>query len=264
MVSSRRSVRIFALVATAYASIAAAWGAGLSEVCLTSKGTQLARHAGALADAGVARINVSLDSLNPETFARLTRRDRLADVLAGIKAAAQAGLKVKINTVALASANAHELPELIKWAHGEGHDISLIETMPLGEVEGDRAEEYLSLQTVRAALESQFTLVPTSYATGGPSRYYEIAETGGRVGFITPISENFCAGCNRVRVDCRGQLYPCLGYADGADLRGALRGQGNLNTLLDKALGRKLQRHNFDAATLGAPAHARHMSHTGG
>lgn len=239
-------------------------GAGLNEMCLTSNGTQLARHAQALADAGIVRINVSLDSLNPQTFARLTRRDRLADVLAGIKAAGRAGLKVKINTVALATANADEIPDLIKWAHGEGHDITLIETMPLGEVEGERCEDYLSLQDVRAKLAELFTLSASPYSTGGPARYYDIAETGGRVGFITPISENFCAGCNRVRVDCRGQLYPCLGYADGADLRGALRGQGNLDALLDKALGQKLERHNFDAERLNAPAHARHMSHTGG
>ena len=241
-------------------------GQGLNELNLTTNGTQLARHAEALAGAGVARINVSLDSRDPQVFARLTRRDRLEDVLAGIRAATRAGIKVKINTVALATANAHELPDLINWAHGEGHDLSLIETMPLGEVDGDRSEEYISLQKVREDLSQHFTLEPVDHSTGGPSRYYRVAETGGLVGMITPISENFCANCNRVRVDCRGQLYACLGYANGSDLRGALRRESgaDLDALLDKALGEKPERHAFDAARIGEAAHSRHMSHTGG
>lgn len=239
-------------------------GHGLGELTLTTNGTQLARHADALAGIGIRRINVSLDSLDRAMFARLSRRDMLPDVLAGLAAAKAAGLKVKINTVALASANRAEIGDLIAWAHGEGHDISLIETMPLGEVETDRSADFLSLADVRADLAARFTLTPVSHSTGGPSRYVRVAETGGLVGFITPLSHNFCADCNRVRVDCRGRLYTCLGHEDGADLRPALRAGEPIDALIDAALRVKPVRHDFDAARLATPAQARTMSHTGG
>lgn len=243
-------------------------GQGLDELTLTTNGTQLAQHAGALADAGVRRINVSLDSLQPELFSRLTRRDALAQVLQGIDAADRAGLKVKINTVALKGLNEDELPSLIGWAHGRGFEVTLIEVMPLGDVEEDRFDHYLPLPVVRSTLEQRWTLSDSPHSSGGPARYVDIAETGGRLGLITPLTNNFCAGCNRVRVTATGQIYMCLGQNDRVDLRAALRGPGSdaaLDAALDRAMRKKPERHDFHiTAPGGAPALARHMSMTGG
>jgi cyclic pyranopterin phosphate synthase len=243
-------------------------GHGLDELTLTTNGTQLAEHAAALADAGVRRINVSLDTLDRDLFARLTRRDALDKVLAGIDAADRAGLKVKINAVALKGLNEHELPALIAWAHGKGHDVTLIEVMPLGEVEEDRFDHYLPLPQVRDTLEQRWTLTPSDHKTGGPARYFDIAETGGRLGLITPLTNNFCAGCNRVRVTATGQIYMCLGQNDRVDLRAAMRGPDSdaaLDAALMRAIRAKPERHDFHIDAPGAaPALARHMSMTGG
>ncbi|WP_338445206.1 GTP 3',8-cyclase MoaA [Pelagerythrobacter marensis] len=243
-------------------------GDGLDELTLTTNGLQLAAHADALAAAGVRRINVSLDTLDRATFARLARRDRLDDVLAGIAAARAAGLAVKINTVALRGVNEREIPQLAEWAHGQGHAITLIELMPLGEVEEDRFDRYLPLSSVRSALEKRWTLTPSPHRTGGPARYAEIAETGGRIGFITPLSANFCDGCNRIRVTATGQLYPCLGGAERVDLRAALRSgdsEAAMARALDTAMRIKPARHDFRIDAPGAaPAQPRHMSVTGG
>ncbi len=243
-------------------------GNGLDELTLTTNGTQLAQHATALADAGVRRINVSLDTLQPELFARLTRRDALAQVLDGIDAADRAGLKIKINAVALKGLNEGELPDLIGWAHGRGHDVTLIEVMPLGEVEEDRFDHYLPLTHVREQLEQRWTLTESGHKTGGPARYVDVAETGGRLGLITPLTNNFCAGCNRVRVTATGQIYMCLGQNDRVDLRAAMRGRDSdaaLDAALDRAIRRKPERHDFHIDAPGAaPALSRHMSMTGG
>ncbi len=243
-------------------------GSGLEELTLTTNGTQLARHAEALYAAGVRRINVSLDTLDRATFARLTRRDSLPQVLEGIAAAQAAGLAVKLNTVALKDENAAELPDLIAWAHGQGMDLTLIEVMPLGLVDGDRIDHYLPLTTVRAELEQRWTLTPSDHRSGGPARYFDIADTGGRLGLITPLTENFCAGCNRVRVTTTGQLYPCLGGGEMVDLRAALRSldpDPALAAALDRAMRIKPERHQFAISAPGeAPALARHMSVTGG
>ena len=243
-------------------------GDGLDELTLTTNGLQLAEHAEALAEAGVQRINVSLDTLDPHTFARLSRRDRLGDVFAGIAAAKAAGLAVKINTVALRGTNEHEISALVEWAHGQGHAITLIELMPLGEVEEDRFDRYLPLAQVRAELQRCWTLTPSAHRTGGPARYVDVAETGGRIGFITPLSENFCEGCNRLRVTATGQLYPCLGGAERVDLRAALRSadpEAALGRALDTAMRIKPARHAFAFDAPGAaPAQPRHMSVTGG
>jgi GTP 3',8-cyclase len=243
-------------------------GDGLDELTLTTNGTQLAGHAGAIADAGVRRINVSLDTRDPALFAQLTRRDRLTDVLAGIAAAKAAGLTVKLNTVALKGLNEAEIPELIRWAHGEGHDLTLIEVMPLGEVEEDRFDHFLPLTAVRERLERQFTLSESGHSTGGPARYLTVAETGGRLGLISPLTNNFCAGCNRIRVTATGQLYPCLGGGERVDLRAALRSdapEAQLALALDEAMRIKPERHHFDISVRGAaPAQPRHMSVTGG
>ena len=198
-------------------------GHGLDELTLTTNATQLAAVVDDLAAAGVRRINVSLDTFDRAKFAALTRRDRLPQVLEGIAAARAAGLAVKLNTVALKGVNELEIPELLRWAHGQGLELTLIEVMPLGEVDGDRFDHYLPLSQVRAALDAQFTLTPSPHRSGGPARYVDVAETGGRLGFITPLTNNFCADCNRVRVTATGQLYACLGGAEQVDLRAALR-----------------------------------------
>ena len=195
----------------------------LDEITLTTNGTRLAEFAGQLADAGVRRINVSLDTLKPDLFRKLTRGGDVAKVLGGIAAAQAAGLKVKVNAVALLHDNAAELPELIRWAHGQGLDITLIETMPLGEIEADRTDQYLSLKALRGELESFWTLKDLALNTGGPARYVRVEETGGRLGFITPLSHNFCESCNRVRPTCTGTLHTCLGQEDATDLRAVLR-----------------------------------------
>lgn len=243
-------------------------GQGLDELTLTTNGTQLAEHAAALADSGVRRINVSLDTLDRALFTQLTRRDALDKVLAGIEAADRAGLKVKINTVALKGLNEAEMPALIGWAHARGHDVTLIEVMPLGEVEEDRFDHYLPLTEVRDGLEQLWTLSPSNHTTGGPARYFDIAETGGRLGLITPLTNNFCAGCNRVRVTATGQIYMCLGQNDRVDLRAAMRGPDSdaaLDAALTRAIRVKPERHEFRIDAPGAaPALARHMSMTGG
>ena len=241
---------------------------GLEELTLTTNATQLARYAGELADAGVRRINVSLDTLDRGRFADLTGRDALPRVLDGIAAASRAGLQVKINTVALKGINETEITDLIAWAHGEGHDLSLIEVMPLGEVDGDRVDHFLPLTAVRERLEQRWTLAPSTHRTGGPARYYDVAETGGRLGFISPLTQNFCAGCNRMRVTTTGQLYPCLGGGERVDLRAALRDddpQAAIDQALDRALAIKPERHDFRIDSRGSkPAQDRHMSVTGG
>lgn len=243
-------------------------GNGLDELTLTTNGMALARFADDLAAAGVRRINVSLDTLDRATFARLARRDALPQVLDGIAAARAAGLAVKINTVALKGVNEAEVPALLEWAHRQGMDLTLIEVMPLGEVEADRFDQYLPLTRVRAALEQRFTLTPSAHRTGGPARYADVAETGGRIGFITPLTGNFCEGCNRVRVTATGQLHPCLGGHESVDLRAALRSadpDAALAAALDRAMAIKPERHHFAIDAQGqAPALARHMSATGG
>jgi cyclic pyranopterin phosphate synthase len=239
----------------------------LDELTLTTNGTQLAALAPQLAAAGVRRINVSLDTLRPELFRTLTRGGDLAKVLAGIVAARDAGLAVKINTVALAHDNVAEIPDLIQWAHGQGMDITLIETMPLGEVEADRTDQYLSLTALRRELESYWTLADLPLSTGGPARYVRIAETGGRLGFITPLSHNFCEACNRVRLTCTGTLHTCLGRDDAADLRAVIRAGASdedLVAAIRAAVDAKPKGHDFHIGRGLAPAVARHMSTTGG
>lgn len=243
-------------------------GQGVEELTLTTNGTRLAQFAGDLAAAGVRRVNVSLDTRDRETFARLARRDSLPQVLEGIAAAREAGLEVKINTVALKGVNEAELPDLIAWAHGQGMALTLIEVMPLGEVEEDRFDHYLPLAAVRDDLERRWTLTASGHSTGGPARYVDVGETGGRLGFITPLTNNFCDGCNRVRVTATGRLYACLGGDEQVDLRAALRSadpQGMLDAALDAAMRIKPERHHFAIDRPGAaPALPRHMSMTGG
>ena len=242
-------------------------GSGLDELTLTTNGMRLAEFAPALVDAGVQRINVSLDTRDRVLFEKLARRDGLTQVLAGIAAAKAVGLEVKLNTVALKELNEAELPTLIRWAHSEGHGITLIEVMPLGEVEGDRFDHYLPLSHVRTRLEEHWTLTPSAHRSGGPARYFDVAETGGRLGLITPLTSNFCEGCNRVRVSATGQLFMCLGGEGQVDLRAALRSgdDGALDAALDRAMLLKPERHAFKIDRRGeAPALARHMSVTGG
>jgi cyclic pyranopterin phosphate synthase len=240
----------------------------LDELTLTTNGSQLRKHAVELAAHGVKRINVSLDTLDPAKFRTVTRWGDLDKVRDGIKAAQDAGLNVKINAVALKGVNDDEFPELIAWAHGEGMDLTLIEVMPLGDVGEGRLDQYLPLSMVRARLAERFTLLDLDYQTGGPARYVRVAETGGRLGFITPLTHNFCESCNRVRVTCTGTLFMCLGQEDAADLRGALRAsEGNeiLYTAIDDAIAHKPKGHDFIIDRRHTrPALARHMSVTGG
>ncbi|MFC0205558.1 GTP 3',8-cyclase MoaA [Novosphingobium soli] len=240
----------------------------LEELTLTTNGTRLAEFAEDLAAAGVRRINVSLDTLDRDSFARLTRRDSLPQVLEGLAAAKAAGLKVKLNTVALKGINEHEIAEIVAWAHGQGFEATLIEVMPLGEVEEDRFDHYLPLVAVQEDLARRWTLTPSGHRTGGPARYWDVAETGGRLGLITPLTNNFCEGCNRIRVTATGQLYACLGGNERVDLRAALRSadpQAALSEALDTAMRIKPARHAFAIDARGAaPALARHMSMTGG
>lgn len=239
----------------------------LQELTLTTNGTRLTEFADALASYGVKRINVSVDTLDPDAFRRITRGGDLTRVLAGIDAAQAAGVKVKINTVALKQDNRVELPTMIRWAHDRGCDITLIETMPLGEVEEDRTDQYLPLSRVRQDLESYWTLTPLPDRTSGPARYDRVEETGGRIGFITPLTHNFCESCNRVRVTCTGTLFMCLGQDDAADLRGPLRQGGDeaVAAAIRDALLRKPQGHDFVIERRGAaPAVARTMATTGG
>ena len=240
----------------------------LEELTLTTNGSQLARFAPELAGHGVKRINVSLDTLDPGKFRAITRWGDFSRVMEGIDAAQEAGIKVKLNAVALKGFNDHEIPEMIRWAHGRGMDLTLIETMPMGEIELDRTDQYLPLSLLRAKLSEEFTLNDIAYKTGGPARYVEIEETGGRVGFITPMTHNFCESCNRVRLTCTGTLYMCLGQEDAADLREPLRAsEGNelLNNAIDEAIGRKPKGHDFIIDRRhNRPAVSRHMSVTGG
>ncbi|MCT9000095.1 GTP 3',8-cyclase MoaA [Chelativorans intermedius] len=240
----------------------------LDELTLTTNGSQLARFAGELARCGVQRVNVSLDTLDPQKFRAITRWGNLDKVMQGIDAAQEAGLRVKINAVALKGFNEDEIPEMLTWAHGRGMDMTLIETMPMGEIDADRTDQYLPLSQMRARLEERFTLTDTPYKTGGPARYVEVAETGGRLGFITPLTHNFCESCNRVRLTCTGTLYMCLGQEDAADLRAPLRAsEGNelVSRAIDEAISRKSRGHDFviDRNTK-RPAVSRHMSVTGG
>ena len=240
----------------------------LEELTLTTNGSQLARYAKDLAACGVRRINVSLDTLDAEKFRKITRWGDLVKVLEGIDAAQAAGLAVKINAVALAGFNEDEFASLIEWAHGRGMDLTFIEVMPLGEIDGQRADQYLPLSEVRARLARRFTLEDIAYATGGPARYVKVGETGGRLGFITPLTHNFCESCNRVRVTCTGTLFMCLGQEDAADLRGPLRASesdGPLLSAIERAIARKPKGHDFiiDRVTR-QPAVQRHMSVTGG
>jgi len=240
----------------------------LEELTLTTNGTRLVEFADDLFAAGVRRVNVSLDTLDPARFEALSRRDRLSQVLDGIRAAKEAGLSVKINTVALKGVNEDEIADIIAWAHGQGHDATLIEVMPLGEVDGERIDHYLPLTQVREALEKRWTLDDNAHRTGGPARYVTVRETGGRLGLITPLTSNFCDGCNRVRVTTTGQLYACLGGREQVDLRAAVRSadpDAALVAALDEAMTIKPERHNFAIRSRGeAPALDRHMSVTGG
>jgi cyclic pyranopterin phosphate synthase len=240
----------------------------LEELTLTTNGSQLPRFADVLADYGVKRINISMDTLDPTKFRDITRWGELDKVLAGIDAAQKAHLRVKINAVALKGVNEDEIPSLMEWAHGRGMDLSLIEVMPLGDIEPARIDQYLPLSLVRARLASRYTLEDIDYRTGGPARYVRVAETGGRLGFITPLTHNFCEGCNRVRVTCTGTLYMCLGQNDAADLRTPLRASeadDMLHGAIEEAISRKPKGHDFiiDRRT-NRPAVGRHMSVTGG
>ena len=240
----------------------------LDELTLTTNGSQLEKYARDLRASGIRRINVSLDTLDAEKFGAITRWGSLDKVLAGIDAAQAAGFKIKINAVALKNVNEDEFPRLLEWAHGRGMDLTLIEVMPLGEIGAGRLDQYLPLSLVRARLAERYRLDDIDYRTGGPARYVRVAETGGRLGFITPLTHNFCESCNRVRVTCTGTLYMCLGQEDAADLRKPLRAS-EANDLLfaaiDEAIGRKPKGHDFVIDRRHQrPAVARHMSVTGG
>jgi cyclic pyranopterin phosphate synthase len=240
----------------------------LDELTVTTNGSQLAKYAAELAGYGVKRINVSVDTLDRDKFRAITRWGDLDQVLAGINAAQRAGLAVKINAVALKGVNDDEFPRLVEWAHGEGMDLTFIEVMPLGDVGETRLDQYLPLSIVRARLAERFTLEEIDYRTGGPARYVTVAETGGRLGFITPLTHNFCESCNRVRITCTGTLFMCLGQEDAADLRAALRAsEGNdlLYAAIDEAITRKPKGHDFVIDRRHKrPALSRHMSVTGG
>jgi GTP 3',8-cyclase len=240
----------------------------LHELTLTTNGSQLAKYAAELKAAGVQRINVSLDTLDAEKFRAITRWGALDQVLAGIDAAQAAGLKIKINAVALKGVNENEFPQLIEWAHGRGMDLTLIEVMPLGEIGEGRLDQYLPLSMVRARLAERYTLTDLDYRSGGPARYVRVGETGGMLGFITPMTHNFCESCNRVRITCTGTLYMCLGQEDAADLRKPLRASESNDALfaaIDEAIARKPKGHDFIIDRRHKrPALARHMSVTGG
>jgi cyclic pyranopterin phosphate synthase len=240
-------------------------GSGLDELTMTTNGTQLGRHARMLFEAGIRRVNVSLDSRDAERFRHITRRGDLTQVLGGIEAAARAGLKVKINMVALKGLNEDELAAMLRWCGSEGHDLTLIETMPLGEVEEDRTEHYLPLSEVRAQLEREFDLIPSLARTGGPARYYEVDGLGIRLGTITPLTHNFCDGCNRIRVAATGTVFGCLGHDQKVELREILRGggAGAVTHALDELLAGKPKGHQFRIEA-ARPAVERHMSVTGG
>jgi cyclic pyranopterin phosphate synthase len=240
----------------------------LEELTLTANGSQMPRFAPELYEHGVRRVNISLDTLRPDRFKAITRWGNFDQVMAGIEAAQAAGLAVKINAVALKGVNEDEIEEMMVWAHERRMDLTLIETMPLGDIDGDRTDQYLPLSVVRGRLLDRWTLEDIPYKTGGPARYVRVKETGGRLGFITPLTHNFCESCNRVRMTCTGTLYMCLGQDDAADLRGPLRmSEGNelLEAAIDEAIGRKPKGHDFIIdRRQNKPAVARHMSMTGG
>ena len=241
----------------------------LDELTLTTNGSQLVRYAEDLVRAGVRRINVSVDTLDPEKFTAITRWGKLDQVLDGIRAAREVGLKVKLNAVALKGVNDGELVDMTAWAHSNGHDITFIEVMPMGDIGGEtRVDQYLPLTMVRAALAERFTLEESDYRTGGPARYAVARETGGRIGFITPMTHNFCESCNRVRLTCTGTLYMCLGQEDAADLRAPLRSSESdsvLETAIAEAIARKPKGHDFIIDRRhNRPSVSRHMSVTGG
>ncbi len=240
----------------------------LEELTLTTNGSQLSRFADELASIGVRRVNVSMDTIDPAKFERITRWGKLDKVLSGLDAAQNAGIHVKINAVALKGVNEDEISDMVGWCGARGYDLCLIETMPLGDIDGDRTDQYLPLSLVRARLGQDWTLDETDYQTGGPARYATVRETGHRVGFITPMTHNFCESCNRVRLTCTGTLYMCLGQEDAADLRGPLRADPTgilLDQAIDEAIGRKPKGHDFVIdRRQAAPALSRHMSVTGG
>ena len=240
----------------------------LDELTLTTNGSQLAKYAAELKACGIERINVSLDTLDPEKFRAITRWGDLGKVLAGIDAAQAAGLKIKINAVALKGVNEDELAGLVTWAHGRGMDITIIEVMPLGDIGEERLAQYLPLSIVRARLSEHFTFEDIDYKTGGPARYVRVNETGGRLGFITPMTHNFCESCNRVRITCTGTLYMCLGQEDAADLRSPLRASESNEPVykaIDEAITRKPKGHDFIIDRRHTrPVLSRHMSVTGG
>ena len=253
-----------------FAQLGSRIGNGLDELTLTTNGTLLADFAERLADAGVKRINVSLDTLDPDMFQEITRRGDLNKVLNGLEVAQKAGLRIKLNTVALKTQNLDELPAMIEWAHANDMDMTLIEVMPLGETGEDRVDQYVPLPLIEDRLAQKWTLEPliNDDKNSGPSRYVRVKETGGKLGFITPLTNNFCAGCNRIRLTCTGRIYMCLGQDNHVDLRKALRGEQPISVLdkeLDKALISKPERHEFSISKRNQePALARHMSTTGG
>jgi GTP 3',8-cyclase len=241
---------------------------GLEELTLTTNATQLSKYAAELADCGVKRINVSLDTLDPEKFSELTRGGRMSEVMEGLDAAVAAGLAIKINAVALRGINESEIDSLLSWCGDRGFDMTLIETMPMGEIEADRTDHYLPLSEMRSRLALNWTLTDIPEKTGGPARYVRVGETGRKLGFITPMTHNFCEDCNRVRLTCTGQLYMCLGQDDNSDLRAAVRANGSdeaLSAAIDAAIAKKPKGHDFiiDPST-NKPAVERHMSVTGG
>jgi len=255
-------------VMTLFRRLGARLGGGLNELTLTTNGTQLARYAAALHESGVRRVNVSLDTLDPARFAAITRQGRIGPVLEGIAAAKSVGLAVKINAVAMRGVNEDDFDQLIAWCGAQEFDLCLIETMPMGEIDEDRSDQYLPLSIVRSRLRRHWTLQETDYRTGGPARYFDVAETGRRLGFITPMTHNFCESCNRVRLTCTGTLYMCLGQDDRADLRAVLRSgasDAELDEAIREAIARKPKGHDFIIDRRhDRPAVGRHMSVTGG
>jgi len=255
-------------IMTLFRSLGRRLGSGLEELTVTTNGTQLAKFAAELKDCGVKRINVSLDTLDAAKFKAITRWGEIEPIFAGLRAAKAAGLAIKINAVALKDVNEHEIDRMVEWCGGEGFDLCLIETMPLGDIDGDRTAQYLPLSLLRARLAEKWTLADTDYRTGGPARYVAVKETGRRIGFITPLTHNFCESCNRVRLTCTGMLYMCLGQNDQADLRQPLRASkddAQLRAAIDEAITRKPQGHDFVIdRRRNKPALARHMSVTGG
>ncbi len=242
-------------------------GGGLDELTMTTNATRLDRHAEELADAGIRRVNVSLDSREPGVFRYITRWGDLEKTLAGIEAAKRAGLAIKINMVALKGLNEDEIAPMLRWCGDEGHDLTLIETMPLGRIDDDRHDRYLPHDEVKSRLDKEFALSPLSDTTGGPARYWRVNGLGTRLGLITPLTSNFCAGCNRVRITATGKIYMCLGHDDHLDLKTALRegGRSAVDALLDEAMAAKPERHDFRISPhVTEPAVERHMSVTGG